>query len=457
MNNETILLKLNSTDPSEKIEAIETFFDRDLTQDFAVAVTKQITDQDKGVRNAAATILAMKCDQYACKELVPYIASVDISVRNLAGEILIRNGSKSVPALLEYLKKGNDDDKKFIIDVLGLIEDPSASPDILEILKVNKNENVILACLEALGRLKHKVAVDDIIEKYDENELYKPTAIEALGSIGTNDCLDFIALRFSEEDELTKYSMIEALGLLGLPDTIEFLVQHMDECEESLIIPTIGAVYSLADKYSIFPVITDKIKSAVLHTILEGEIGYKRAAISLAGDLNDKEYLLAILSVFGIDLGLDEQIKTILYNEPLFVLKYTPELLAKNDKYSLGLLTLIKDVILSNAELFESEIDHTTFKNMLNAIAENLNNSDEEARRSAMELLFVLDMETGLLFLDTMLEDDNLWNKMRLIDILEEVFDERADDALRKLSGESESMISERATSILENRTVSNI
>ena len=96
-------------------------------------------------------------------------------------------------------------------------------------------------------------------------------------------------------------------------------------------------------------------------------------------------------------------------------------------------------------------------QNLLNGIAENLTNSDEEARKTSMELLFVLDVETGLLFLDTMLEDDNMWNKIRLLEMLEEVNDERADNALRTLSGDQESMISERAATILENRTVSNL
>lgn len=457
MNKETILLKLKSTDPSEKIEAINTFFDEDITEEYAAEVTKMITDSDKGVRNAAASILTFKCDQRACKELVPFIASEDISVRNLAGEILIKNGSVSVPSLVAYLDKGNDDDKKFIIDVLGLIEDPSAAPKIHEILKVNKNDNVILACLEALGRLKCKEAVEDVIIKYDENELFKPTCIEALGSIGTSLCLEFIVARYLVEDELTKYSMIEALGQLGLPDSIEFMVQQLEECEPSLITPTVGAIYSLAERYAIYPVVNDRLKSALIETIREGELGYKRAALSLAGDLKDKEYFGAILHVYGIDYGLDEQIKEILYNQPLFVIENTPSLLERNDKNSQGLLILVRDVIFNNVEIFESEVEPSVMKNLLNGIAENLTNSDEEARKVAMELLFVLDVETGLLFLDTMLEDDNLWNKIRLLEMLEEVNDKRADNALRALSNDQESMISERATAILENRTVSNL
>lgn len=457
MNNETLLTKLNSTDTSDKIEAIEHFYDNELTADISGKLISRIADPDKAVRNAVATILTLRCSDVSCSELVPYISSADISVRNLAGEILIRNGSIAVPSLVSYLPDGNDDDKKFVIDVLGLIGDPEAAQDIYKILLESTNDNVILACLEALGRLQYEPAVNDIANKYDENELYKPTAIEALGKIGTRECLDFIVDKFVEEDVLTKYSMIESLGLLGEPDTIEFLVKQLDNCDESLVTPIIGAIYSLSEKYSIYPALTDKLKASIIETLIEGETGYKQAALSLAGELNDRDYLTAVLSIFGQDGSLDYRIESILNSEPLFVIKNVAPLLEKNDKHAHGLLSLTRNAILGNAELFESNIDQATFKTLVSAIAENLTNPDEEARKTAMELLFILDIETGLLFLDTMTADDNIWNKVRLIDILEEVFDARAEEALAKLSNDTEVMISERAKKILENRTVSNI
>ena len=51
-------------------------------------------------------------------------------------------------------------------------------------------------------------------------------------------------------------------------------------------------------------------------------------------------------------------------------------------------------------------------------------NTDEEVEEVRLIVIF-LDPETGVLFLDTMLSDDNFWNRIRLVEILENFDDER--------------------------------
>ena len=51
-----------------------------------------------------------------------------------------------------------------------------------------------------------------------------------------------------------------------------------------------------------------------------------------------------------------------------------------------------------------------------------------------------------------MSEDDNLWNRLKLIDLIGDIQNNDSDRILTKLSGDSEEMVSERAQFILSQR-----
>ena len=72
----------------------------------------------------------------------------------------------------------------------------------------------------------------------------------------------------------------------------------------------------------------------------------------------------------------------------------------------------------------------------------------------ALELLFILDKNAGILFIDEFIEDNNLWNRLKLIELLDEVYHPKADEALIKLSNDSEEMVKERANFCLSKRDV---
>ncbi len=451
ISTDEVLNRLSSEDPSERIEVIELFYDVRPDEEIIKHLCKCIEDEDKGVRNAAASILTIHGTEKVCEVLVPYVSSMDISIRNLAGEILLKNGSKAVKSLVEYIDKDSNDDKKFVIDILGLIGDRSASERIYEELKVATHDNVILACMEALGKLDAHIAISDIIKKYQANELFKPTAIEAFGQMDNDKARKFIMDYYPLEDVLTQYSMIESMAKIGDVNTLEFLIQRLEDCEKSLVVSVVGAIFKISERLSIQPKIEGRLKKSIICTIRDGEPEYKEYAIRLLGDYNEKEIVLELLKIFGDADEIEDLIRTKLFEYPELILKNLPELLNENGERSALLLQLLREILITSAEAFET-VDDMEVMYLTNAISENLTNPDEEVRRNAIELLFVIDMEKALLFIETMLNDENIWNKIRLMEILEAVEDERADKALEVLSHDSESMISERANSILSNR-----
>jgi hypothetical protein len=69
-----------------------------------------------------------------------------------------------------------------------------------------------------------------------------------------------------------------------------------------------------------------------------------------------------------------------------------------------------------------------------------------------LELLFLLDESFAVLFLDKMVEDNNMWNRLKLLEMLENVRMPEADLALHKLAEDREEMISERAQFVISQR-----
>ena len=114
--------------------------------------------------------------------------------------------------MINYLPAANVDDQKFIIDILGLIGDPKPAEEIVNILKISTDDNVILACIEALGNMRSDKGFEQFVTLYKEYELFRPTIIEAMGKIGTSECVSFINSNYYGADELTKFSLIESLG-----------------------------------------------------------------------------------------------------------------------------------------------------------------------------------------------------------------------------------------------------
>ncbi|HUX60188.1 MAG TPA: HEAT repeat domain-containing protein, partial [Ignavibacteriaceae bacterium] len=155
--------KIKSDDPSVRSMAVEALINESLTDEVAEMVCSLVEDPDKGVRNSVDLMLVLNPSPQIPNMLVKYISSSNIATRNLAGEILLKIGVGSVNAMIEYLRLVNNDDKKFIVDILGLIGDEKAAPDIFELLQNNNNDNVVMACIEALGNLHYAEAIEVII------------------------------------------------------------------------------------------------------------------------------------------------------------------------------------------------------------------------------------------------------------------------------------------------------
>lgn len=449
MSNESknrILEKLLNATSEEKYEIITNLNYTELDDELIKTIPNLLSDNDKGVRNAASMFIINSQDSRLSKYVVPFIASNDISVRNLAGEVLLKLGSNAVDAMIEFDHQNNDDTLKFILDILGLIGDQRASLFVMGILSASENDNVILACIEALGNLRYENSVEVLMLFYNRNELYKPTIVEALGKIGSTEALGFLTSKFSQEDELTQYSILESLGFLGNIETFFFLLEQVNNVSGPLVIPLITSLAKLKDRFSLDIPFDNKMKSLLVYTINEGTLENKKVAFDLIESFDDKDILVASLSLYGEDPELDELIKSKLFRNIEYVYKEIAKVISNNPKNLRHLLNLLIQSITYIVEYQISlNITMVEIRSITQAVSGLLENPDEEIRKSSMEILFYLDSETALLFTDTMLADENVWNRLRLVELLENVQNDKVIEVLEKLTKDEDEMVRDRA------------
>lgn len=447
--------KLNSNDPTVRREIVEKYYSGELPDELAKVFCSKIYDDDKGVRDSVGFALTISNNPNISEFLVPSISSDDISVRNLAGEILLKRGNLSIKALMDYLVNGNDDDQKFIIDILGLIGELSSENCIIKVLQETGNDNVVLACIEALGNIRSADALNVIIPFYEKNELFRPTIIEYIGKIGDQNSLDFIMGKYTVADELTKFSVLEILGRIGNEETFYFLISELRIINAPLTWAAIASLKKLKEQLGLDIPYDEFTRNAVLSTLLNADLEYQREASSLLTHFKDRDIFSASFQAYGFDPEIDENIRSIfMLNKKLFISEIT-DFLKPNLTNLRSLLEFVKEIVEMDFEDIK-QLSQLELRNFCSSLSDLLSHPDEEVRRISMELIFSLDESTGLIFIDLLSTDSNVWNRMKLIDILENIFCEEANKALKNLTNDDEEMVKERAEGVLNQRRILN-
>lgn len=453
-NFDDIVKRLNSEDPFERRTAAEDLMNAEIPNDLAKMLASRLTDDDPGVRDAVGTTLTFNENPMIPEFVVPFISSDDIAVRNLAGDILNKRGDGSIEAMVAYLDSGDDDDKKFIIDILALIGNDSPKEKILTILKETANDNVILACIEALGSMRVDEATDDLIEIFDKNELFRPTIIESFGKIGSQKVLEFLFDQFEKVDDLTRFSMLETLGDIGKEDTFFFLLGLLKKAQPPLNWAIVQSLKKLRDKLDLDIPFDEGTRDAILNTLSDADEDYQVAASSMLAYFVDDEVVDACIEQYGKNATIDQNLGMIFRNSPAIFYKQFPSHIGQSQENVLSLLEFFRDMIEEDGGEELSKVDQLVLHTLNERLAEVLSHPAEEVRKITMELLFFVSPETAFVFMDTMVSDSNMWNRMRLLEVLEFLhqqpeYKEDAKSALETLKGDEEEMIRQRAEAIL--------
>ena len=440
---------INSDDVSIVRVTAENFLLTEMPDQVVAFFAEKLLSPHHGIRDSVSNALILNNNPSIPEIVVPYISSKNSYTRNLAGEILLAKGEQAIDALINYLPEGSDDDRKFVVDILGLIGNIKPENTIIELLNESKDDNILLACIEALGNIKSKKGTEQIIKMFDIDELLHPTIMEALGKIGGNEATNFILKNFSKVDDLTKFSIIESLGKSKNKDAFHLLSEHLKSYSGPLAWATLEALIMLKKDLNLVLEYNDKLRAIILDILLEGDDRYKIAAVNFSKSFEDKEILIASMNIYGENEEIDEKLRYNYFSNSEQFLAHAAEIISTSPSNVKLLLQTIKDIIANDGGESYSKISELDRNNFANALASNLRDHDEEVRILCVELLFFLSPETALMFLDTMVEDDSMWNKLRLMEIIRESSDERIIAAIQKLADDPEEMVRETAEEIL--------
>jgi hypothetical protein len=116
-------------------------------------------------------------------------------------------------------------------------------------------------------------------------------------------------------------------------------------------------------------------------------------------------------------------------------------------------LELLKNFLIEwNGESL-NKLEETEVVNLCDSLSDHLSHTDEEVRKLAMELLFMIRPAMALVFFDRMVSDPVLWNRLRLIELLEQHAPNQLKEFIGAFSNDPEEMIRERAQATLQSNS----
>lgn len=438
-----------SDDISAQIEFLDGLKCEENDPNVAAHLCSYLQKKDKGLRSALSHFFIQNKCYLVADKLTEFISSDDISLRNIAGEILISYGGFAVDSLIKFLKKTKDSiDLKFAADILAEIHDKKVEKAVLDLIKQTDNENVLISYIEALGNNRSVESVDLLILLYHQKEILKPYIINALGKIGTVKAFDFILHQYNDEDDLVKYMIIESLGDIGSEESFFFLLSELQNVALPFIPPIVEAIYKLHVRYGFDIPFDEKVKRALLIMLNHKEAEYRKVGAKLLDEFDDSEIISEALKHYGVDSEFDGVIyHKLLLNKEL-VLKHINNLI-KTDTPNLSSLLKLLDEFIQHEPKVIKEIDKIQLNRLIDSISRCLKHTNEIVRLYAVELLFKLDIETAILCIDDEFLNENFWIKIRLTELLEDINHPVVYDFLEKLSEDENEMVSERAKEIL--------
>jgi HEAT repeat protein len=425
------------------------------------ALAAALQDESKGVRDAAFRSLCSVGGINVARAIVEYIGDEDIVVRNLAAELLIKLGTVSIPAILPHLHDRSQDIRKFAVDILGLIGDPGPASE-MEPLLSDPDENVVVSTVEALGNMKAGAAIQALCETYDRSPLSRGVVAEALGKIGDPASTEFLVHRLQEavgaevQDPVVLFTLIEALGIVGTERISPVLLQSMGRLKgrlRSALLHALVLIAGRSDRRLDFP---PEFRADFLEALRDPEPEVRLSAARVLMTLPGFDISTALMRAFGSSAELDGLLLKCLPSRTdafAAALQHLEQHRARSVKGIIVLLgRLTFDLTRSIMKSAVTEMQIRQLERTFILIADRWSTADEETRAAIVDLLFRIDGDNAVEFLDAIMNDPDPWLRVHVIEIIAAIADPRAPEFIARFLQDDDVMVRDVAIRILEAR-----
>ena len=307
MTYETFLARIAHADAFERLDALDALAMEADAHTVARAAARLLADEDPGVREEAARLLENRATEEAAALIVPYIASDDITVRNLAGEVLVKIGAAAVGPVASGLDDDHHDVRKFVIDVLAQLPAHHLADRIAACLE-DDDDNVVLAAVDALGDLGAVAHHKALRALYDREPLARPGIVTAIGAFGSEADLSFLEQALADEDPVVQYTAAEALARQHDPEVLDLLLRKIDgvgPMARPIVLSSIIKFNEMRPERAEMPA---SIKGYLVEMLDDFDIAYRCAAVQGLQCFLDGEMVDAMMAHAGQDDTLDVEI-----------------------------------------------------------------------------------------------------------------------------------------------------
>ena len=248
MNIEQIQDRLASPDEEDRIEAVRTARELDLSLPMAV-LAEALGDASWRVRKEAVSCFLKGAHRrWTAADAIALLHSQDnAGLRNAAMDVLIGMGSSAVADLKAEMAHADQDVRKFILDIFGEIGDEVCIGTLVEAL-TDADINVRSSAVENLGKLKSQEAIPALLDAMGTPDFsWRFTILEALAQIGER--IPLARLAPFRGDRLLRKPLYDCLGSIGDRDAAALLVEGLEDdmrkCREAAAL----ALVTLADRF----------------------------------------------------------------------------------------------------------------------------------------------------------------------------------------------------------------
>lgn len=449
---EELLERLQTTDPLEKRDTLESLSDYPCDDRALEGAANLLMDPDRGVREAASRLLILCSSDKAASLVAAHISSLNIAVRNLAGDALVRMKSVAVRALLPYVDSADKDIRKFTIDLLAQLPSDEIALERIGEHPADPDPNVMSACVDAIGGFHATTYYRKLMALYDKYELLRPNIIYAVSKFEHKPGLQFLLTALSGDDPVVQLAAAEVLATRKDSDTLKILLLKLNSVSDLAKPVILHSLVALLESEDYAGEIPKSLKRDLIKMLDDNDPVYIRAAVRGLRYFIDGETLIRLVQHSGLSESIDNAIVSVLKDLPEEILP----LILEDAAHDVRVAPLAKTSVLLLDAWNESnrEIKPDLMQRFVLFISRSFPRLDIDTKITALTVSGNLSAEWGVQVVRAALSDRESAVKNYAIDLTAKLGHEYFTDELKKLSADYDEETRLAAASILHPQNI---
>jgi HEAT repeat protein len=298
-----VLKNLSHEDPDERRQAILKLGELKDKRSISRLINL-FRDPVRAVQEAVVDALIQIRGREVVTALVPVLAETNLTVRNLALEVLKRIGGDAPDVLFTGLREAQDPFiKKTYCEILGALGDPESIPHLIPCLQ-SPHVLVAMGAAEALGQIGDPQAVPYLLQSLKGPTWVRCAGVEALGQIGDLRILEPLLQIPLEENLMVTFMVIRTLGNLRDERCLPYLLSAL-KYHPRFVVPVIQALEKLSEKLG--DEVYEKVREAkaiwtdVIPLLRSHKVAIRRSALRFLEKLRLKEAIVPLIGLIEFE------------------------------------------------------------------------------------------------------------------------------------------------------------